>query len=182
MGLFTVVCLRLLVVVAQRVVVETEVDLDGGLCGFKVEGVHAQHVLQLEQSHVRAQGHLPHAVRVEVKLVVCYLDKVLRTEGGEEMSLISTPCNICDWVFRNAASTHSFDLVALLERFSVFVHGLVRQSTFSLKPHTLHLVQVLHRRRAFLKRARTHISNHRMLKKIIRVHAQATPPSFLLAT
>ena len=66
---------------------ETEVDVDGGAGSFEVEGVHAQHVLQLEQLYVGAQGHLAHAVRVEVKLVVCDLHKVLHQEESRRQKL-----------------------------------------------------------------------------------------------
>lgn len=73
----TCVCLALFVVVSQRFVVEGQVDLDGGSSGFVVEWMLPQDVLQLQQVHVGAQRHLPHAVRVKVKLVVCDLHKVL---------------------------------------------------------------------------------------------------------
>lgn len=57
---------------------QVEVDLDGGVRGFEIERVHTQHILQLQKVHVGAQRHLPHAVRMEVKLVVSYLYKMLQ--------------------------------------------------------------------------------------------------------
>lgn len=60
---------------------EGQVDLDGSPSSFVVEWMLPQDVLQLQQVHVGAQRHLPHAVGVEVKLVVCNLHKVL-TEGN----------------------------------------------------------------------------------------------------
>lgn len=47
--------------------------------------------------------------------------------------------------------THPLDLVAFLERISVFLHRFIRQRTLCLKPHTLHLVQVLYRWRPLLE-------------------------------
>lgn len=41
--------------------------------------------------------------------------------------------------------------MALLQGLSVLVQRLVGQRTFCLEPHALHLVQVIHCRRAFLK-------------------------------
>lgn len=79
----TGVGLQLFVVINQRVVVEAQVDLDGCDGGFVVEGVHAEDVLQLQEVHVGAQRHLPHAVGVEIKLVVRDLHKMLtRTSGN----------------------------------------------------------------------------------------------------
>lgn len=62
-----------------------QVDLDGSPSSFVVERMLPQDILQLQQVHVGAQRHLPHAVSVEVKLVVCDLHKVLsktREERG----------------------------------------------------------------------------------------------------
>lgn len=47
--------------------------------------------------------------------------------------------------------THPLDLVAFFERISVFLHGFIRQRALGLKPHTLHLVQVLYRWRPLLE-------------------------------
>jgi len=41
--------------------------------------------------------------------------------------------------------------MALLQRLSVFVQGLVGQSTFCLEPHALHLIQILYCRCSFLQ-------------------------------
>jgi len=41
--------------------------------------------------------------------------------------------------------------MALLEGFSKLVHGFVGERTLGLEPHALHLVQVLHSGRSFLK-------------------------------
>ena len=68
-----------------------QVDLDGGPSSFIVEGMLSQDVLQLQQVHVGTQRHLPHAVGVEVKLVICDLHKMLMTRrqdrGGRSPSL-----------------------------------------------------------------------------------------------
>lgn len=56
-----------------------QVHLDGGSSSFIVEGMLSQDVLQLQQVYVGAQRHLPHAVGVEVKLVICDLNKMLMT-------------------------------------------------------------------------------------------------------
>lgn len=40
---------------------------------------------------------------------------------------------------------HPFNLVALLEGLPKLVHALVGECTLRLEPHTLHLVEVLHR-------------------------------------
>lgn len=61
---------------------ETQVHLDGCDGGLVVERVHAENVLQLQQVHVRAQRHLPHAVGVEIKLVVRDLHKMLIVVRG----------------------------------------------------------------------------------------------------
>lgn len=79
----TGVCLALLAVVSQRLVVQGQVDLDGGSSSFVVEWMLPQDVLQLQQVHVGAQRHLPHAVGVEVKLVVCDLHKMLMGGRGD---------------------------------------------------------------------------------------------------
>lgn len=63
--------------VLQRVRVEAQVHAHGHAHAAEVEGVRAQHVLQPQQPHVRAQRHLAHAVRVEVELVLHYLREVL---------------------------------------------------------------------------------------------------------
>ena len=56
---------------------QAEVDVDGGACCLVVKGVHAQDILQIQQVNVGAQRHLPHAVGVEVKLVVRDFYKML---------------------------------------------------------------------------------------------------------
>ena len=48
--------------------------------------------------------------------------------------------------------TYPFDFVALLQSFSPFTQPLVSNSTFSLEPHTLHFIQILHGGNPFLKK------------------------------
>ena len=43
----------------------------------------SQDVLQLQQVYVGAQRHLPHAVGVEVELVICDLHKMLMRRKGD---------------------------------------------------------------------------------------------------
>ena len=46
--------LQLLAVVSQGIVVEAQVDLDGADGSLVVEGMHPEHVLQLQKVHVGA--------------------------------------------------------------------------------------------------------------------------------
>ena len=99
----TGVRLALLAVVAQRAVVQQQVDLDGAASGLVVERVLPQHVLQLQQVHVGAQRHLPHAVGVEVKLVICDLHKMLterRNRGVQRKSKVEVWITHCKSISR----------------------------------------------------------------------------------
>lgn len=163
----TSVGLQLLAVVNQGIVVEAKVDLDGCDCSLVVEGMHPEHILQLQEVHVGAQRHLPHAVGVKIKLVICDLHKMLmkgRQEdeglrkvcphvrskqsnvGGEAVSP-NTPRNKSEPL---TIGTHPLNLVALLQSLPKLVHALVGQRTLRLEPHALHFVEVLHCRRSFL--------------------------------
>lgn len=90
----TIVSLRLLVVIGERVIMKAEVDLDGCTCCLEVKRMHTQHVLQIEQIDVRTQSHLPHTVCVEVELVIRYLHKMLLTTNDESVRIFQTI-----WVF-----------------------------------------------------------------------------------
>lgn len=61
------------VLILEWIVKQMQVDFDGTPRRLEVERMAAQHVLQPEQSNVRPQCHLSHAVCVEVKLVLDYL-------------------------------------------------------------------------------------------------------------
>lgn len=66
--------------VLEWLVEQMQVHFDGTSGGFEVKRVATQHVLQPEQPHVRSEGHLAHAVRVEVELVFDDLRKMLKWE------------------------------------------------------------------------------------------------------
>ena len=65
-------------------VVQVQVHLDSTAGRREVERVRAQHVLEPQQSDVRAQRHLTHAVRVEIKLVLDDLHKVLINQQSNQ--------------------------------------------------------------------------------------------------
>ena len=87
----TSVGLQLLAVVYERIVVEAQVDLDRCDGSLVVEGMHPENVLQLQQVHVGAQRHLPHAVGVEIKLVICDLHKMLKKREESEEKCTFSP-------------------------------------------------------------------------------------------
>lgn len=82
MTTLTGVCVAFLAVISQRFVMQGQVDLDGCSSGFVVEWMLPQDVLQLQQVHIGSQCHLPHAVGVEVKLIICDLHKMLLERGS----------------------------------------------------------------------------------------------------
>ena len=59
-------------------VVYSQVDLYTQAGSVPVELIATEHILQSQEFHVGAEGHLPHAVRVEVELVLYDLGEVLR--------------------------------------------------------------------------------------------------------
>lgn len=64
---------------------QTQVDLDGRGGSLVVEGMHSEDILQLQEVHVWAERHLPHAVGVKVELVVRNLHKMLKIKVLKQM-------------------------------------------------------------------------------------------------
>ena len=95
-------------------VVQSEVDGDGQAGGLPVELVAPEDVLESEELHVGPQGHLAHAVGVEIELVLNDLREV------------------------------PVHLMAHLECLPKLPQSVVGLGTVCLEPHTLHFIQIFH--------------------------------------
>ena len=59
---------------------QRQVNVDGTMSRPLIEPVRPQNVLQPQEVDVRTEGHLTHAVRVEVELVLDDLTEMLKKE------------------------------------------------------------------------------------------------------
>lgn len=67
-------CIKFLLrmLVLERFIVQMQVDLDCATGRLEIEGVPSEDVLQPQETHVRTQRHLSHAIRVEIELIFYY--------------------------------------------------------------------------------------------------------------
>lgn len=59
---------------------EVQVHFDGATGRLEVERVAAEDIFETQEAYIRSQRHLPHAVRVEVELVLDNFGKMLGTK------------------------------------------------------------------------------------------------------
>ena len=72
-------------VIFERFVVQRQVNVDGTVSRPLVEPMRPQNVLQPQEVNVRTEGHLTHAVRVEVELILDDLTEMLKTEKSSKL-------------------------------------------------------------------------------------------------
>jgi len=61
-----------------------QVNLNGAFCSAKEERMRPEDVFQAEEADVSTESHFPHAIRVEIKLILDNLHEMLylsRKEG-----------------------------------------------------------------------------------------------------